>query len=290
MKRKKLPVKISIFTILFAVLWCIFGNGQMLVVYFLSLLLHETAHKIVAKKLGYSVGQITISPLGATLYADTDEFSPKDEFYIALAGPVMSICLALLCVCTWWIYPEFYNYTMDFCMANFSMFLLNLLPIFPLDGGRILAACLSKHMPRKSVSKVLCAITIIFGVILIFLTIISVMHTFNYTFGVVGIFLICSLLCGNKENSYKRVLDIGKKRKKLMHGIVRKNIIVPTSMPLVKVFSLIDISGYFVIHVVDENFNEKFQVGENEFLEIMKNCDASMQIGQTRIDKRSFDW
>ena len=95
--RKKSFFKISVFTYIFALLWTVFGNGRMFIYYFISLTLHEEAHSLIAQKLGYKTDKIVISPLGATLYAETDEFSPKDEIKIALAGPICSACLAICC-------------------------------------------------------------------------------------------------------------------------------------------------------------------------------------------------
>ena len=57
---------------------------------------------------------------------------------IALAGPVINIAVGFFFIATWWIYPEFYAYTDIIVSANLSMALVNLLPIYPLDGGRII--------------------------------------------------------------------------------------------------------------------------------------------------------
>ena len=154
----------------------------------------------------------------------------------------------------------------------------------------MLAAAMSAKMSRKTVSKILNITAIVFGLMLIFLSLISCLNTFNYTFALVGCFLIISVVSGSRENSYKRVLSFPIKQRKLKHGIMQKNIVVPYSMSLVKVYSLIDISAYFIIHVVDENFTEKFKITETEFLEAIKLCSLETQIGDIHIDKLRFDW
>jgi stage IV sporulation protein FB len=133
-KQGSIKIKVSPLTFVFAILWFLMGNGFIFVIYFISLLLHELAHAMCAKRLGYAAGRIEISPLGAVLYAECDEFTSKDELKVALAGPLFSLLICVTSVCLWWIYPETYNFTMDFCMANFSIFLLNILPIYPLLG------------------------------------------------------------------------------------------------------------------------------------------------------------
>ncbi len=289
-KEKYTAFRISPFTFLFAIIWWIMGNGTMFIVYFVCLILHEEAHAFVAKKLGYKTEKILISPLGASLYADTDEFTNNDEFKIALVGPLFSLSLSFICVCMWWIYPESYNYTMDFCMANFSIFLLNILPIFPLDGGRVLSSKLSRNLSRKNVAKIVNIITIIFSILLIFLSIISLFFKFNYTFGVVGCFLIISLVSGGRENSYKRVLSLSVKQRKLKRGLVRTQIMVVQSLSLAKIYSMLDQNIYYEIYVVDENFKTLFVVEEVDFIELIKIYPPATEIKDTHIDKSHFHW
>lgn len=287
---KKIKVVISPFTFVFAVIWCFFGEIETFVVYFISIALHEFAHAYVAGKLGYACEKITMSPFGATLYAECDEFASKDELKIALAGPVFSLIIALLCVCVWWILPEIYNYTMDLCMANFAIFLLNILPVYPLDGGRVLSSKLSESLEPKKRAYFLNIISLIFACSLILLSVISVFYTFNYTFGVVGIMIICTIVSGGKENSYRRVLSLVVKSKKLNRGIRGGVVLVPQHMQLTKVFSLIDGNNYYKIVVVDENFNVKFSVYENDLMRILEKYSGSIQIGDVCIDKTASGW
>lgn len=288
MKKKKSFFKISPFTFLFALIWFVMGNGVMFIVYILALVLHECAHSFVAHKLGYRMDKITISPLGATLYADADEFTSKDEFKIALAGPMFSAICALVCVALWWIEPELYNYTMDFCMANFSICIFNFLPIFPLDGGRVLSSFLSRQLPRNKVASITMYISLIFSCCLILLSIISIAFTFNYTFAVIGVFIIFSLFTGKKENSYMKIMTLCVKSKKLIRGLDVREIMVSEKLPLAKIYSLLDVSGYYFIHVVDDNFKEQFVIDEKGFFELLKTFPASREIGSIHIDKNDI--
>lgn len=118
------------------------------VLFFASLLLHELAHSVVARRFGVSVGGITLFLFGGVAELDAEPHSPKAEFLIAIAGPIMSIGLSVSFLFLSWIASLFgelivvakvfsYLATINFILAVF-----NLVPAFPLDGGRMLRAFL----------------------------------------------------------------------------------------------------------------------------------------------------
>ncbi|MGB5865795.1 MAG: site-2 protease family protein [Sulfitobacter sp.] len=115
---------------------------------FASLLLHELAHSIIAKRLGIEIKSITLFIFGGLAELGTEPQSARDEFWIALAGPVMSLCLAAC----FWIFAQTALIASDgnaiaavlsyLSLINLVLALFNLVPAFPLDGGRILRAYL----------------------------------------------------------------------------------------------------------------------------------------------------
>ncbi|MFL4471122.1 site-2 protease family protein [Tateyamaria armeniaca] len=115
---------------------------------FASLLLHELAHSVVARHLGVSIKSITLFLFGGVAELDTEPASARAEFWIAVAGPAMSICLAVVFwtleqMLVWSGFPaasvEIVSYL---ALINLVLALFNLLPAFPLDGGRVLRAVL----------------------------------------------------------------------------------------------------------------------------------------------------
>jgi len=115
---------------------------------FASLLLHELAHSVVARQLGIEIKSITLFLFGGVAEMREEPSSAPAEFWIAVAGPAMSLCLAF----GLWILGAlaastgasevvaavlFYLGTVNLVLALF-----NLLPAFPLDGGRVLRAAI----------------------------------------------------------------------------------------------------------------------------------------------------
>jgi len=114
--------------------------------FFVCIVLHELAHASVAKLSGISVHGITLFALGGIAQIEKDASSPSKEFWIAIAGPIASIAIGIICrvfagvayaadptrlaglaaVFGWLAY------------INIVLALFNLIPGFPLDGGRVL--------------------------------------------------------------------------------------------------------------------------------------------------------
>lgn len=112
---------------------------------FASLILHELAHSLVARRYGLGIGGITLFLFGGVAELADEPESAGSEFWIAVAGPAMSFALAgafgLLAFATG---AEGIFGTLLAYLASINLILavFNLLPAFPLDGGRVLRAWL----------------------------------------------------------------------------------------------------------------------------------------------------
>ena len=109
-----------------------------------SLILHELAHSLVARRHGLRIGGITLFLFGGVAELVEDPKSAASEFWIAIAGPVMSFALAALFSLAALAMGEG---LLGIVLAhlgsiNLVLAVFNLLPAFPLDGGRVLRAWL----------------------------------------------------------------------------------------------------------------------------------------------------
>ncbi len=118
--------------------------------------IHELAHAVVARRFGVRVLDITLWPLGGMARLAEMPESPRAETWIALAGPLANFALALAAFLPLWlatVLPAFgftpdivFTFGMRFVLINAALGLFNLLPAFPMDGGRVLRAQLARHM------------------------------------------------------------------------------------------------------------------------------------------------
>jgi Zn-dependent protease len=107
-----------------------------------AVLVHEAAHAIVANRLGYPVGPITIHFLGGATQVEEESRRPRDEFLIAVVGPLTSLLIAGVGALLWWAGPHgLLLFAVQFLAgANAFVGVLNLVPGLPLDGGRVMRA------------------------------------------------------------------------------------------------------------------------------------------------------
>jgi Zn-dependent protease/CBS domain-containing protein len=128
-------------------LWCVPGLMlALLMALFISatVLLHELAHAFVARRLGIGVRQITLFAFGGTAEVDRDSPDPRSELLIAMAGPLSNLLIALILLLLWWA-ASTSNWALiplHLAIFNISMGCFNLLPGFPMDGGRVVRAVL----------------------------------------------------------------------------------------------------------------------------------------------------
>lgn len=110
-----------------------------------SLILHELAHSLVARRYGLGIGGITLFLFGGVAELSEEPKSATSEFWIAIAGPVMSATLALAFGLGAATLPELGTLAVllgYLAAVNLMLAVFNMLPAFPLDGGRVLRAWL----------------------------------------------------------------------------------------------------------------------------------------------------
>ncbi|MCP3423740.1 site-2 protease family protein [Nocardioides pinisoli] len=122
--------------------WRYVAGFAFAVVLYLSVLLHEASHAVVAKRLGYGVNSITLHFLGGMTEVDGQSKRPRHEFWIAVVGPLTSIAVGVVAGLLVRVTPDGLLDEALFLLAGANLLIgvLNLVPGLPLDGGRVLKA------------------------------------------------------------------------------------------------------------------------------------------------------
>jgi Zn-dependent protease/predicted transcriptional regulator len=110
--------------------------------FFVSVLLHELSHSLVARHYNIPVSSITLFILGGVAEITEEPREPKAEFLIAIAGPLSSMFIGLIFAALWLFLPLMAEIVIavSFWLAwiNLMLGIFNLVPGFPMDGGRVL--------------------------------------------------------------------------------------------------------------------------------------------------------
>lgn len=150
-------VKIHVSFLLF-VGWLLWSTPKIVpevLLIFACIVLHEFGHVFAARYFGIGTVDVTMLPIGCLARLERGPDQPRQELVIAIAGPLVNllIALALFSVLVLRGLPSDHSpptLHLNLMVANIALFIFNLVPAFPMDGGRILRAllCLMKFEPH----------------------------------------------------------------------------------------------------------------------------------------------
>jgi len=186
----------------------IIGLANGLIILF-SILIHEISHSLVAQKYGLGVSEIVLYLFGGVSKIEEEPKTPKSEMIIAIVGPLSSLLVggSMLLVFS---LPIHLNTVVLITLlysgiSNIGLGIFNLLPAFPIDGGRVLRAFLWRR--RKSLisaTRSASKVGIFFGYSLMIYGVLQIL-----TFGIIGGFwliIIGSYLKNSARQSYAQIL------------------------------------------------------------------------------------
>ena len=204
---------------------------------FLSIVFHELCHSLVARRFGLPMRGITLFVFGGVAEMSEEPSSAKAEFLMAIAGPLSSILLGLILSSVTALAGELLSEPLtgviDYLASiNFILAAFNLLPAFPLDGGRVLRAALWQWKKNlRWATRVAARFGTGFGILLILLGIFNVIT--GHLIGGIWQFMIGMFLRNAAQMSYQQVLI----RKALegetvQHFMKKDPVTVPPSLSL----------------------------------------------------------
>jgi Zn-dependent protease len=149
--------------------------ATLLTLVFGCVLLHELGHALAARHFGIGTRDITLYPIGGIARLERMPEKPWEEFWIALAGPAVNVLIVMLAVFAVFAYalaqnsaiedvlnPKPGNYPIELIVVNCILVFFNLLPAFPMDGGRVLRALLVRPYGRVQATRIAAAVGAVF--------------------------------------------------------------------------------------------------------------------------------
>ena len=141
---------------------------------FTGVVLHELGHSVVAIRFGFPIDSITLWLFGGVAQLSEMPEDWKQELAIAVAGPVVSVALGGLSYATFWLLPPSQSTILEaarfvfayLAVMNVALAAFNMLPGFPMDGGRVLRALLARTRPYARATEIAAEVGKIFAIVL----------------------------------------------------------------------------------------------------------------------------
>ncbi|MDZ4801560.1 MAG: site-2 protease family protein [Bryobacteraceae bacterium] len=125
-------------------------NSVYILMLFASVLLHELGHAVTARRFGIRTVDITLYPIGGVARLERNP-RPAEELWIALAGPAVNVVIAAALWGVMRVAPN--DLLMRIATGNLILAAFNMIPAFPMDGGRVLRSVLSKFSPEEVATR-----------------------------------------------------------------------------------------------------------------------------------------
>jgi Zn-dependent protease len=250
------------------------------IILFVCIILHEYGHALTAQRFGVKTKDIIISPIGGVARLKKIPEKPRHEFLIAIAGPAVNLVISVIIGFSLWFFSSqglniigdqssVFNYLSNFLpmlfWLNIMLIVFNLLPAFPMDGGRILRSLLSIRLGRKKATRVA---SVLGQGVALFLIGFAIFEG-ELILGIIGIFVFFSA-----ANEYRMVRYESFLSSKTVSSVFRSN------------FTIISVYEDMTrpIDLLNRDIEHDFLVGDSEgklvgvlheefILEAMKNKD-----------------
>lgn len=197
-----MKIKLNLYIFLFLILFLITNQIEIYALVMIFALIHELAHLICGIILGFKPDTLRIMPLGFSIEFETvvEDYNKKvlksnimsvKKIIIALAGPLVNLLIV--------IFGMIFSINNNIIYSNFLLFIFNLIPICPLDGGRILKNMLKIFYGNRKAYKYMNCITNILTVFLTMVASVLVLIYKNISILAIIIVLWCLIARENKK-------------------------------------------------------------------------------------------
>lgn len=238
---------------------------------FLFIIIHEAAHIITALLSGAGVYNIRFLPVGLNAVIDDGVCSRRQRVAIYSAGPFMSFLLAVIFSIIIIVLESNSPVLKMGAYINFYLCGFNLLPILPLDGGKLAMELLSARLGVFKAGKGLHFLTVILSISIILTGIISFCNTGkNISLLIIGLYILFCIKVNREETAFMNIKNfIFRKTRVMRKGIYPvREIVVLKSVKLSEVIKAMDyVDRFHIINVLDDDFKVIKVMTEQEVLD-----------------------
>lgn len=280
--KKKPKIYISPLTIALLIVTALCRNLWPTLIAYLIGLVHECAHVAAGSLLKIQTDGISIMPFGLSIHLKEGHIKdPRKEFWVCFAGPASNVLMFCIAIALDRRFNLHNSYLDFFISCNLMMFFLNILPILPLDGGRMLKSALTDEWGLiKAVNftqKAGIAALIVFAAAMIgsFL-----LHQWDISWLIMFCFLIYSLLSERQKNDLFLMRELMCADDKMKSGRIMKikNIAATPDASAIKILEKLSYHTYTIVDVIGDDKGKKASLTETQLIRGVTELGAQAKV------------
>jgi len=269
---KRILININILIVPLLVIALVMNFFTQYIITMVFIIAHELGHICVAMISGAKIYSLRILPIGLSAEIDDSRCSKYSNIYIYMAGPCVNIIFAIiiyiLCAC------HFVSKELTLGVhINIWLAFFNLLPILPLDGGKIAMELLAERFGLFRASKQMYILTIFISIIIICLGLVVFKQSkYNASVVLVGIYILLCVKESKKETALMNMKNFIFRRSRInQKGIYPvREIVIMKNVTLSEVIKAMDYANMFhIVNVLDDEFRVVKVMTEQEILDAL---------------------
>lgn len=281
----KKPVKVEVDPMLFVVfaVMVFFKYQYKYLETFAALIIHETAHIIVSVLQGVKLDSLKIFPIGLNAVFQDDYYNDVNSFLINISGPFINLLISILCFLINTYYLHVSDNMVFFILINILLAVFNMLPVLPLDGGRILRDVLTSRIGLFKAYKYSRIVSKGLGILIIILGIIQFYgNIYNFSLIFLGSYIFYFLKYEESEVYFMNIKNLVYKRSRFLRKGVYpgRELVVIKSMRLGDILKNMDFDRFHIIYVLDEDMRLAKVFTEQEILDNMSKFDPDISFDE----------
>ncbi|MCL5071573.1 MAG: M50 family metallopeptidase [Actinobacteria bacterium] len=269
---KNIRLKVDPFFLAVLPVMIITGYLTEYILILISIILHEAGHIISALLLGRKLHYVKLLPAGLNASLSGENSSAWRNLAIYACGPAVNALLAAIVISAGRHNPGRTYYTDFFILVNICLGIFNMIPVLPLDGGRIIREILAFKTGSSKAGSIMYKISFFLALGLIFAGIIQLTgNIYNFSVLLVGIYVLITIKMEKTEAALMNIKSVIYRRSRLLKkGIYQaRDLVVIKSMRLGEVIKNMDFDRFHIIYVLDDNLKVMGVYTEQEIIDAM---------------------
>ncbi len=263
--------------LLFGLFYFLRGELFLFLVCTAAAVIHEFGHALYAARIGCRLNRLLLLPCGAVVQGEIDGISLRDEIKLALAGPAVNAACAVLFVALWWLFPDLYAFTDTAAYVSAGLCAINLLPAYPLDGGRVLFCAVARFFGEKRARRVCVACSLAVAAAVLALFACSFFVAVNVTLLFFALFILFGTFGGKNCRYCRFTPDLSAR---LLRGAEVRRIALSERCTVKKALSFLERGKQTEFEVYTEGGELLCVLSEREFFALLQQADIYAPLGR----------